>query len=248
MVGKNNFHLGQKVRYSGKRTRDLKENSEGVIVKGRYNSRKTPLVRFDNISVYIPRDKLQLVDEVVDDVVNDVVNEITEPTPSQLKRTVKLDQWKRVNKLKKEKEPSKYDLILKNRELVKNNRCKRRIKREELRLAMKDEIHKTECDKESNKLGSIYRQITSEIYNLKQELKINSEKEYDNNEKISELYNKQKEMKQTNSILKFMYANGHYTMEAHSPSTYYDLCLGKRVHFYPKPRVMDVEDSEDTNS
>jgi hypothetical protein len=201
MVGKNNFHLGQKVRYSGKRTRDLKENSEGVIVKGKLNSRRTPLVRFDNISVYIPRDKLQLVD----DVVNDVVNEITEPTPSQLKRKVKLDQWKRVNKLKKEKEPSKYDLILKNRELVKNNRCKRMNKREELRLAMKDEIH-------------------------------------------SELYNKQKELKQTNSILKFMYANGHYTMDAHSPSTYYDLCLGKRVHFYPKPRVMDVEDSEDTNS
>ena len=118
MVGKNNFHLGQTVRYSGKRTRDLKENSEGVIVKGKFNSRRTPLVRFDNISVYIPKDKLQLVDDVVDEV----VNEITEPTPSQLKRKVKLDQWKRVNKLEKGNEPSKYDLILKNRELVKNNR------------------------------------------------------------------------------------------------------------------------------
>ena len=51
------------------------------------------------MSVYITKDKLQLVDDVVDEV----VNEITEPTPSQLKRKVKLDQWKRVNKLKKEK-------------------------------------------------------------------------------------------------------------------------------------------------
>lgn len=248
MVGKNNFHLGQKVLYTGKRTRDLKENSEGVIVKGKINSRKTPLVRFDNISVYIPKDKLQLVENVIDEVVNDVVNEITEPTPSQLKRKIKLDQWKRVNKLKKEKEPSKYDLILKNRELVKNNRSKRRIKREELRVAMQDEIHRTECDKESNKLGSIYRQINSEIYILKEENKSNPDKECENNEKISELYNKQKILKQTNSILKFMYANGHYTMEAHSPSSYFDLCLGKRVHFSPKPRVMEVEESENTNS
>ena len=68
MVGKNNFHLGQKVLYSGKRTRDLKENSEGIIVKGKINSRRTPLVRFDNISVYIPKDKLQLINEVVDEV------------------------------------------------------------------------------------------------------------------------------------------------------------------------------------
>ena len=83
--------MGQKVLYSGKRTRDLKENSEGIIVKGKINSRRTPLVRFDNISVYIPKDKLQLINEVVDDI----VNEITEPTPSQLKLKVKLDQWKR---------------------------------------------------------------------------------------------------------------------------------------------------------
>ena len=244
MVGKNNFHLGQTVRYSGKRTRDLKENSEGVIVKGKFNSRRTPLVRFDNISVYIPKDKLQLVDDVVDEV----VNEITEPTSSQLKRKVKLDQWKRVNKLKKEKEPSKYDLILKNRELVKNNRSKRRIKREELRLSMQDEIHRTECDKESNKLGSVYRQIDSEIYKLKDEAKNNPEKECETKEKVSELYNKQKDLKKTNSILKFMYANGHYTMEAHSPSTYFDLCLGKKVHFSPKPRVIEVEESEETNA
>ena len=244
MVGKNNFHLGQKVLYSGKRTRDLKENSEGVIVKGKFNSRRTPLVRFYDISVYIPKDKLQLVDDVVDEV----VNEITEPTPSQLKRKVKLDQWKRVHKLKKEKEPSKYDLILKNRELVKNNRSKRRIKREELRLDMQDEIHRTECDKESNKLGSVYRQIDSEIYNLKDEAKNNPEKECENKDKISELYNKQKNLKQTNSVLKFMYSNGHYTMDAHSPSTYFDLCLGKRVHFSPKPRVMEVEETEETNA
>ena len=244
MVGKNNFSLGQKVLYSGKRTRNLRENSEGVIVKGKFNSRRTPLVRFDNISVYIPKDKLQLVDDVVDEV----VNEITEPTSSQLKRKVKLDQWKRVNKLKKEKEPSKYDLILKNRELVKNNRSKRRIKREELRLSMQDEIHRTECDKESNKLGSVYRQIDSEIYKLKDEAKNNPEKECETKEKVSELYNKQKDLKKTNSILKFMYANGHYTMEAHSPSTYFDLCLGKKVHFSPKPRVIEVEESEETNA
>lgn len=244
MVGKNNFHLGQKVLYSGKRTRDLKENSEGVIVKGKFNSRRTPLVRFDDISVYIPKDKLQLVDDVVDEV----VNEITEPTPSQLKRKAKLDQWKRVHKLKKEKEQSKYDLILKNRELVKNNRSKRMNKREELRLAMQDEIHKTECDKESNKLGSVYRQIDSEIYKLKDESKNNPEKESENKDKVSELYNKQKELKKTNSILKFMYANGHYTMDAYSPSTYFDLCLGKKVHFSPKPRVMEVEESEETNA
>ena len=244
MVGKNKFSLGKKVLYSGKRTRDLKENSEGVIVKGKFNSRRTPLVRFDNISVYIPKDKLQLVDDVVDEV----VNEITEPTPSQLKRKVKLDQWKRVNKLKKEKEPSKYDLILKNRELVKNNRSKRRNKREELRLAMQDEIHRTECDKESNKLGSVYRQIDSEIYKLKDEAKNNPEKECETKEKVSELYNKQKVLKKTNSVLKFMYANGHYTMDAHSPSTYFDLCLGKKVHFSPKPRVMEVEESEETNA
>lgn len=247
MVGKNNFHLGQKVLYTGKRTRDLKENSEGVIVKGKLNSRRTPLVRFDNISVYIPKDKLQLVDDIVDEVVDDIVNEITEPTPSQLKRKVKLDQWKRVNKLKKEKEPSKYDLILKNRELVKNNRSKRMNKREELRVAMRDEIYRTECDKESNKLGSVYRQIDTEIYNLKEEAKNNSEKECENNEKISELYNEQKVLKKNNSILKFLYANGHYTMDAHSPSTYFDLCLGKKVHFSPQPRVMEVEGSEDTN-
>ena len=244
MVGKNNFHLGQTVRYSGKRTRDLKENSEGVIVKGKFNSRRTPLVRFDNISVYIPKDKLQLVDDVVDEV----VNEITEPTPSQLKRKAKLDQWKRVNKLKKEKEPSKYDLILKNRELVKNNRSKRRIKREELRVAMQDEIHRTECDKESNKIGSVYRQIDSEIYKLKDEVKNNPEKESEIKEKVSTLYKKQGELKQTNSILKFMYANGHYTMEAHSPSTYFDLCLGKRVYFSPKPRVIELEEPENINS
>ena len=239
MVGENNFHLGQKVRYSGKRTRDLKQNSEGVIVKGKINSRRTPLVRFDNISVYIPKDKLHLVDEVVDEV----VDEITEPTPSQLKRKVKLDQWKRVNKLKKEKESSKYDLILNNRELVKNNRSKRMNKREELRQAMQDEIYRTECDKESNKLGSIYRQLDSEIYKLKDEIKCNPEKECETKDKISELYNEQKVLKKNNSILKFMYANGHYTMEAHSPSTYYDLCLGKRVHFSPKPRVIDGDES-----
>ena len=244
MTEKNNFHLGQKVLYSGKRTRVLKENSEGVIVKGKINSRRTPLVRFKNISVYIPKDKLQLVENVIDEV----VNEITEPTPSQLKRKVKLDQWKRINKLKKEKEPSKYDLILKNRELVKNNRSKRMNKREELRQAMQDEIYRTECDKESNKLGSIYRQLDSEIYKLKEEIKNNSGKECENNEKISELYNEQKVLKKNNSILKFMYANGHYTMDAHSSSTYFDLCLGKRVHFSPKPRVMEVEESEETNS
>ena len=244
MVVKNNFHLGQKVLYSGKRTRNLRENSEGVIVRGKINSRRTPLVRFDNISVYIPKDKLQIIDDVIDEV----VNEIKEPTPSQLKRKVKLDQWKRVNKLKKEKESSKYDLILKNRELVKNNRSKRRIKREELRIAMQDEIHRTECDKESNKLGSVYRQIDSEIYKLKDEVKNNPEKESEIKEKVSELYKKQKDLKKTNSILKFMYANGHYTMDAHSPSTYFDLCLGKRVHFSPKPRVIDVEESEETNA
>lgn len=244
MVGKNNFHLGQKVRYSGKRTRDLKEDSEGVIVKGTFNSRRTPLVRFDNISVYIPKDKLQIIDEVV----NDVVNEITEPTPSQLKRKEKLDKWKKEQKEKKEKEPSKYDLILKNREIVKNNRLKRMHKREELCQAMQDEIYRTECDKDNNTLGSAYRQIDSEIYRLKEETKNNPEKECENKDKISELYNKQKELKKTNSILKFMYANGHYTMDAHSPSTYFDLCLGKRVHFSPKSRVMEFEDSEDTNS
>lgn len=245
MVGKNNFNLGQKVLYSGKRTRVLKENSEGVIVKGKFNSRKTPLVRFDNISVYIPKDKLQLLNDIVDDVVDDIVR----PTPSQSKRKVKLDQWKRVNKLKKEKEPSKYNLILKNRELVKNNRSKRMNKREELRQAMRDEIYRTECDKESNKLGTIYRQINSEIYILKEENKSNPDKECENNEKISELYNKQKELKQTNSILKFMYANGHYTMDVHSPSTYYDLCLGKRVHFSPQANIVEVESkiNEDTN-
>ena len=244
MVGKNNFHLGKKVIYTGKRTRNLRENSEGVIVKGKFNSRRTPLVRFDNISVYIPKDKLQLVNDVVDEV----VNEITEPTPSQLKRKVKLDQWKRVNKLKKEKEPSKYDRILKNRELVKNNRSKRMNKREELRQVMQDEIYRTECDKESNKLGSVYRQIDSEIYKLKDEAKNNPEKDSENKKNISELYNKQKELKKTNAILKFMYANGHYTMKAHSPSTYFDLCLGKRVRFSPKPRVIKVEESEETNA
>ena len=248
MVGKNNFQLGQKVLYSGKRTRHLKEESEGVIVRGKFNSRRTPLVRFDNISVYIPKDKLQLVDDVVDEVVDDVVDDIVRPTPSQLKRKVKLDQWKRVNKLKKEKEPSKYDLILKNRELVKNNRSKRRIKREELCQAMQDEIYRTECDKESNKLGTVYRQIDSEIYKLKDEAKNNPEKECEHKEKVSELYNKQKGLKKTNAILKFMYANGHYTMKAHSPSTYFDLCLGKKVHFSPKPRVMEVKDSEETNA
>tara|TARA_B100000900_G_scaffold415007_1_gene443391 strand:- start:2581 stop:3315 length:735 start_codon:yes stop_codon:yes gene_type:complete len=244
MVGKNNLHLGQKVLYSGKRTRNLKENSEGVIVKGKFNSRRTPLVRFDNISVYIPKDKLQLLDEVVDEV----VNEITEPTPSQLKRKVKLDQWKRVNKLKKEKEPSKYDLILDNRELVKNNRSKRKIKREELRISMKDEIYRTECDKENNKIGSVYRQLDNEILKLKEEIKNNPEKECENKAKISEINNKQKGLKKTNSIMKFMYANGHYTMEAHSSTTYFDLCLGKKVHFSPKPRVMEVEESEETNA
>jgi len=243
MVGKNNFLLGQKVRYSGKRTRDLKENSEGVIVKGKYNSRRTPLVRFDDISVYIPKDKLQLVDDVVDEV----VNEIKEPTSSQLKRKAKLDQWKRVNKLKKEKEPSKYDLILKNRELVKNNRSKRRIKREELRLSMEEEIYRTECDKESNKIGSIYRKMDNDILKLKEEIRSNPEKECENRKKINEINNKQKDLKQKNSILKFMYSNGHYTMDAHSPSTYFDLCLGKKVHFSPKPRVMEVEESEETN-
>lgn len=243
MVGKNNFHLGQKVLYSGKRTRNLKENSEGVIVKGKINSRRTPLVRFDNISVYIPKDKLQLVDDIVDEVVDDIVNEITEPTPSQLKLKVKLDQWKRVNKLKKENESSKYDLILKDREIVKNNRSKRKIKREEMRQSMQDEIYRTECDKENNKLGSVYRQIDTEIYKLKDEIKCNPEKEEENSEKISLLYNRQKELKKNNSILKFMYANGHYTMDAHSPSTYYDLCLGKRVHFSPEPRVIDDDKS-----
>ena len=76
MAEKNNFRLGQKVLYSGKRTRNLQENSKGVIVKGKFNSRKTPLVRFDNISVYIPKVKLQLVDEVVDDIVNEIKNNI----------------------------------------------------------------------------------------------------------------------------------------------------------------------------
>ena len=243
MVGKNNFHLGQKVLYSGKRTRDLKENSEGVIVKGTINSRKTPLVRFDNISVYIPKDKLQLLNDVVDEVVDEVVNEITEPTPSQLKRKEKLDKWKKEQKGKKEKEPSKYDLILKNREIVKNNRSKRRNKREELRLSMQDEIYRTECDKDNNTLGSVYRKLDSEIYKLKDEIKCKPEKEEENKEKISELYNEQKVLKKNNSILKFMYANGHYTMEAHSPSTYYDLCLSNRVHFSPKPRVINGDES-----
>lgn len=243
MAEKNNFRLGQKVLYSGKRTRNLQENSKGVIVKGKFNSRKTPLVRFDNISVYIPKVKLQLVDEVVDDI----VNEITGPTPSQLKRRVKLDQWKRVNKLKKDTEQNKYDLILKNRELVKNNRSKRMNKREEMRQSMQDNIYRTECDKESNKLGSVYRQLDSEIYKLKEEIKNNSEKECENKEKISELYNEQKVLKKNNSILKFMYSNGHYTTDAHSPSTYFDLCLGKMVHFSPEPRVMEVEESENTN-
>lgn len=243
MAEKNNFRPGQKVLYSGKRTRNLQENNEGVIVKGKIDSRRTLLVRFDNISVYIPKDKLQLVNDIVDEVVIDVVNEITEPTPSQLKRRVKLDQWKRVNKLKKEKEPSKYDLILKNRELVKNNRSKRMNKREEMRQSMQDEIYRTECDKENNKLGSVYRQIDTEIYNLKDEIKCNPEKEEENSEKISLLYNKQKELKKNNSILKFMYSNGHYTMDAHSPSTYFDLCLGKKVHFSPEPRVIDDDES-----
>ena len=113
---------------------------------------------------------------------------------------------------------------------------------------MQDEIHKTECDKESNKLGSIYRQIDSEIYKLKDEAKNNPEKDSEIREKISELYNKQKNLKQTNSILKFVYANGHYTMKAHSPSTYLDLCLGKKVHFSPKSRVIEVEQYEETNA
>ena len=237
MVGKNNFSLGQKVRYSGKRTRDLKENSEGVIVKGKFNSRKTPLVRFDDISVYIPKDKLQLVDDVVDEV----VNEITEPTPSQLKRKVKLDQWKRVNKLKKEKEPSKYELILKNRELVKNNRSKRRNKREELRLAMEDELYKTEYDKDSNKMGPRYRQIDTEILKLKEEIKNNPENENDLRSKISVLNDEHNKLKQYNSVLKFMYSNGHYSMDVYSPKSYYDLCLGKRVHFSPRSKVVEVD-------
>ena len=243
MTEKNNFHLGQKVLYTGKRTRYLKEESEGIIVKGKINSRKTPLVRFDNISVYIPRNKLQLLNDIVDDVVDDIVR----PTPSQLKRREKLDKWKKEQKEKKEKEPSKYDLILKNRELVKNNRLKRRIKREELRVAMQDEIYRTECDKDNNKIGSAYRQIDSEIYKLKDEAKNNPEKECEIKEKISGLYNKHKELKKTNSILRFTYANGHYTTGAHSPSTYFDLCFGKKVQFSPKSRVMEVEESEDTN-
>lgn len=244
MTGKNNFHLGQKVRYSGERTRDLQGDSEGVIVKGKFNSRRTPLVRFKNISVYIPKNNLQLLNDIVDEVVDDIVR----PTPSQLKRKVKLDQWKRVNKLKKENEPSKYDLILKNRELVKNNRSKRKNKREELRLTMEDELYKTEYDNESNKMGSVYRQLDSEIYKLKEEIKNNPEKEEENKEKISELYNEQKVLKKNNSILKFMYYNGHYTTDAHSPSTYFDLCLGEKCKISPQPKIVAVDESGDTNS
>ena len=246
MMDKNNckLSLGQKVRYSGKRTRNLRENSEGVIVKGRFNSRRTPLVRFDDISVYIPRTKLVLITDTPN---KKEMNTEEVLTPKKIKARERLDEWKKEQKGKEQKAPSKYELILENRKMVSDNRSKRRNKREEMRLAMKEDIYTTENDKKANKIGSKHRQIDDEIHKLKEELWENPEKQVELKDKIGDLNMKQKDLMKYNERLKFMYSNGYYSLRAHSPTTYFDLCLGKRVHFSSKPRVMDVEESEETN-
>lgn len=239
MVDKNNckLSLGQRVRYSGKRTRNLRENSEGVIVKGRFNSRRTPLVRFDDISVYIPRTKLAIITDTPNKT---EMNTEEVLTPKKLKARKKLDGWKKEQKANRQKERSKYDLILENRKMVSDNRLKRRNKREEMRLAMQDDIYTTENDKKTNKIGSKHRQIDNEIHKLKEELWENPEKQAELKAKIGDLNMKQKELMKYNERLKFMYSNGYYSMKAHSPTTYLDLCLGRRVQFSPRPRVIEI--------
>ena len=124
--------------------------------------------------------------------------------------------------------------------MVSDNRSKRRNKREEMRLAMKEDIYTTENDKKANKIGSKHRQIDDEIHKLKEELWENPEKQGGLKDKIGGLNMKQKDLMKYNERLKFMYSNGYYSLRAHSPTTYFDLCLGKRVHFSPKSRVIEI--------
>lgn len=227
MVSQTNCRVstGDRVRYTG-RARNLQVNREGVVVKGKINSR-TPLVKFGDISVYVSKGNLEVMRDVVIDPPNDEAS-----TQSKTERKEKLDNWKKKDNERNIGRPNRYDLILNNRKLIKDNRLKRANKRDELRRNMKLRISGTECDKELNKLDT-------EILKLKDDIKNFPAKEVEDRIMIRELYDRVRDLRKETSRTKFLYANGHYAENAHSPSTYLDLCLGRRVHFIPGHR--DVE-------
>ena len=205
--------VGSRVRYIGASSRILRCGDVGVVVNAQHKSRRTPLVKFDEKKVYIPRGVLELVSG----------EPLTDKHESKKSRRDKTRQRKIARRLEGNKQ--RWEDIIRGRETLKSNRIRRTHMRDTLRQEMKEEIYNTNYNKSEQKVGRQHQQIDTKITDLKDSIICTPDDPEERLLLIQRLNEEHRVLLHRNSVLKYMYANGHYTMKAHSPQSYRELCF-----------------------
>lgn len=200
----------------------LIQNGDVGNVMRKDNGTKTQRIPRSKIKIDFGEKGVRYVDKKLlqhDDDFEIYIDELLDKDPHlEGFQSFRVENRKVENEKRKEKYDKQYEEVQKKREEKKEFLQKKKMFRHTSKLQMEMDIDG--CSEN----GSEYRRIDRTINMLQVEQKKHDEESEDYKrikDEIRGLNNEQLGLKHKGEILHYMYKNGHYNQDVHSPSTYY---------------------------